>query len=596
MITEREFQILRLLISNKRMRAEDLSTRLDVSSRTIMRDMSNLVFQLKDKGISIKSSNEGYEIAFASAVEERILYNLLKTHDSLEIYKKIFILILENEKLKTLDLSEILFESETSIINKIRQLNKMLEVYELEIISNKGFSIKGREENIRNYLLENFMIISDNVFYSSLLTSVADIDIDKLKTIIKNEMIISNQIITDRDFADLISLFIVCIYRNENKLDKGDIYHNPIVLRIVNKVNTVFGVSLDFSEASYIVKNSIFDKVDNKKLSISIQNVIKNSIERINNESINKYFFNPEFYDSFSKHLELLVKRNLKNTYIKNPLLTELKKKYLIEFSDANIIREELEKEFDINVTEDEIGYLAIHLGASEKRKTDTKKVIIICNYGIGTSQVVRLKIENDYKNLDVIGLYPVSYLDMAIAQKPDYIISTVKINQPTDKIPVVDASKILYSEERLIFEKKDNLLNKLLSENLFFDIEVRDKDDFFERAINLISEKINIQREILESVQSHEDYVSTEIGNLVAIPHGIEKGDFNSFVTIFRLNSQIFWNKMKVKFIFFILINEKEKFYIDSLKDLYAYILEGKNISKMSNAKDFEEFTKEII
>lgn len=596
MISDREFQILRLLISNKKMRAEDISTRLDVSSRTIMRDIADLGFQLKGKGISIKSSNEGYEIEFEMEDKEDLLYNLLKTYDSLEIYKKIFILILENEKLKTLDLSEILFESETSIINKIRQLNKMLEVYDLEIISNKGFSVKGEEDSIRKYLLENYMIISENVFYSSLLTSVSDIDIDKLKNIVKNEMIISNKIITDRDFADLISLFIVCLYRNGKKLDKVDIYHNPIVFRIVNKINTVFGANLDFSEASYIVKNSIFAKVDNRKLSLSIKNVIKKSINRINEESINKYFFNKEFYDSFSKHLELLVKRNLKNTCIKNPLLTELKKKYLIEFSDANIIREELEKEFDINVTEDEIGYLAIHLGASEKRKTDTKKVIIICNYGIGTSQVVKLKIENDYKNLDVIGLYPVSYLDMAIAQKPDYIISTVGINQSTNKIPVVDASKILYSEERLIFEKKDNLLNEILSENLFFDIEVQDKDYFFERAIGLINEKTKIRREILESVQSHEDQVSTEIGNLVAIPHGIEKGDFHSFVAIFRLKYQIFWNKMKVKFIFFILINEKEKFYIDSLKGLYAYILEGKNISKMANAKDFKDFTKELV
>lgn len=598
MITNRELEILKLLVSNRIIKSDDLSTRLDVSSRTIFRDIATISYYFKDQGIKIESSNDGYEIIFENKESRLYLIEFLRNYDSLEIYKNLFIQILENKNIKIYELSEIFFESETSVLNRIKQLNKMLSDYNLEIISNRGFSIKGDEINIRRFIIDNYMIIDDNIFYGTQLKDISEKEVREIKKNIKEELLSINKILTDSDFSNLISIIIVSIYRNGNYTSESTESLNDTISKIINKVNKKLKIKLGKYEIEYISKNSIFGtSYQDKSFNISIKNVITKSIDRINNESINDYMFDENFYNSFKKHIELLIKRNLNSTFIKNPLLKELKREYLVEFSDANIIKQEIEKEFNITITEDEIGYLSIHLGATKQKHNIKNKVIIICNYGIGTSQVVKLKIQNQYKNLDVIGLYPVSYLEMAIAQNPDYIVSTVKINQDTNGIPIVDASKILYSDERLIFnDKEGEYLKNILFENLFFDIKVDDKEQFFEKASELIKLNINIDDEILKSVIKHEDKVSTEIGNLVAIPHAIAKGKFNSFVAIFRLDSQILWKEEKVKFIFLIVINEKEKKYIESLNKLYAYILDASNISKMNNAKDFNEFVKEII
>lgn len=598
MITNRELEILKLLVSNRIIKSDDLSTRLDVSSRTILRDIATISYYFKDKGIKIESSNEGYEIVFENKESRLYLIEFLRNYDALEIYKKIFIEILENENIKIYELSEILFESETSILNRIKQLNNMLSDYNLEIISNRGFSIKGDEVNIRRFIIDNYMIIDNNIFYGTQLKNIFEEEVKEIKKIIKEELLLINKILTDGDFSNLISLIIVSIYRNGKYTFESIESRNDTIAKIISKVNKKLDKNLGKCEIEYISKNSIFGNYfQDKSFYISVENVITNSIDRIKNESINDYTFDKNFYNSFKKHIELLIKRSLNNNSIKNPLLKDLKREYLVEFSDANIIKQEIEKEFNISITEDEIGYLSIHLGATKQKSNINNKVIIICNYGIGTSQVVKLKIQNQYKNLDVIGLYPVSYLEMAIAQNPDYIVSTVKINQDTNGIPIVDASKILYSDERLIFnDKESGYLKNILFENLFFDLQVDNKKQFFEKASELIKSKINIDDEILKSVIMHEDKVSTEIGNLVAIPHAIAKGIFNSFVAIFRLDSQILWKEEKVKFIFLIVINEKDKKYIESLNKLYEYILDASNISKMNNAKDFNEFVKEII
>ena len=598
MITNRELEILKLLVSNRIIKSDDLSTRLDVSSRTILRDIATISYYFKDKGIKIESSNEGYELVFENKESRLYLIEFLRNYDALEIYKKIFIEILENENIKIYELSEILFESETSILNRIKQLNNMLSGYNLEIISNRGFSIKGDEVNIRRFIIDNYMIIDNNIFYGTQLKNIFEEEVKEIKKIIKEELLLINKILTDSDFSNLISLIIVSIYRNGKYTFESIESRNDTIAKIISKVNKKLDKNLGKCEIEYISKNSIFGNYfQDKSFYISVENVITNSIDRIKNESINDYTFDKNFYNSFKKHIELLIKRSLNNNSIKNPLLKDLKREYLVEFSDANIIKQEIEKEFNISITEDEIGYLSIHLGATKQKSNINNKVIIICNYGIGTSQVVKLKIQNQYKNLDVIGLYPVSYLEMAIAQNPDYIVSTVKINQDTNGIPIVDASKILYSDERLIFnDKESGYLKNILFENLFFDLQVDNKKQFFEKASELIKSKINIDDEILKSVIMHEDKVSTEIGNLVAIPHAIAKGIFNSFVAIFRLDSQILWKEEKVKFIFLIVINEKDKKYIESLNKLYEYILDASNISKMNNAKDFNEFVKEII
>ncbi|MFM1514639.1 BglG family transcription antiterminator [Helcococcus ovis] len=600
MFTYREIDILLLLMKNKYIKLEDLSIRLDVSTRTIIRDIYNINLLGKKFDYNLESTDKGYTLNFNIEDSEKKLRTHLVSSKLKNINKKIFLLILSNSNMKIYDLAEILFESESGINNKLSILKKAVLKYDIELkyTSTNGFKIVAEEIDLRRYLLENYMIIKDNIFYGTLFNLIDESVIEKLKNIVKQELINSNLIITDGDFSNLISLIVVSIFRN-GKINKFEyIKDKEVFINIFNSIEKKLNIKLGQNEIRYIIKNSIFSNVINQDdLNNGIKKIIENSLKRLKETSLNEYVFDTKFYDSIFSHLRLLIKRNLdKKNNIINPLLTELKKKYIIEISDAYIIKEEIYKEFHINISEDEIGYLAIYLGASKKNNERKNSAIIICNYGIGTSKVVEMKIKEKYKSINVIGNYPLSYLDLAIAQKPDFIISTVEILQNTKGIPIVDASKILYDEEVLNFNiVEDNTLENILYENLFFEINVNTKEEFFYVSRNLILKNFDVNEKVLDIVYEHESIVSTEIGNLVAIPHAIAKGDFKSFIGIFKLNKQILWNTEKVQFVFYILLNEKEKKYIKSLGNLYEYILQPNNISKMKNLYNLKDFIKEI-
>lgn len=60
--------------------------------------------------------------------------------------------------------------------------------------------------------------------------------------------------------------------------------------------------------------------------------------------------------------------------------------------------------------------------------KNTSKKICIVCHYGIGTGQLISEKLKQNISDLSVVGVYPVRYLDMAISQDVDLIVSTVEL------------------------------------------------------------------------------------------------------------------------------------------------------------------------
>lgn len=67
-------------------------------------------------------------------------------------------------------------------------------------------------------------------------------------------------------------------------------------------------------------------------------------------------------YTRFLIHLKGIMTRVQKNTIVKNPLLTEIKTNNIIEYTIAFKIGKMLENHLNCKVSEDEIGYIAIHL------------------------------------------------------------------------------------------------------------------------------------------------------------------------------------------------------------------------------------------
>ncbi|WP_424948576.1 PRD domain-containing protein [Clostridium perfringens] len=74
-------------------------------------------------------------------------------------------------------------------------------------------------------------------------------------------------------------------------------------------------------------------------------------------------------YARFISHLRFAIERLINNTPVKNELLSIIKIKYPESFKVAEEIGKAINEDFSLEVAEDEIGYLALHVERIRKNE-----------------------------------------------------------------------------------------------------------------------------------------------------------------------------------------------------------------------------------
>lgn len=526
-----------------------ISNQLNISKRTVSRSISSIRYELKPLGLDLKFNHRlGYKLVYE---EERDLFELKKLlrhawANSLE--SKLLISLVDNQSLKIDNISYSFYSSAYEIGIVLKSVRKILNKYNLDYSSKpyQGIYITGSELDIRNLIQNEYMIYYNNILVDILIPGYDEQFVDRIKNICRRVLVKNSLIITDLDFSNLVSSIVISIYRKNNKIEALVQDYSTIIKDIVLEINEELHMNISLDEISYITSKTvlIIDK-DQSILSDRVNKVILNAIEEINRSNPDYYIFDDIFYKALVLHVEYLMKRLNMHQVIENPLLNEIKQEYLVELNDAIKIGKNIETEFGIAINGDELGYLAIHLGSSKRNLYSKKKAIIICNYGLGTSQIVQAKVEQLYKGIEVIGVYPSVYIEMAVAQKPDFIITTMDLINYKGDIPVIKAENILFDTDIKLDFKEDKFLD-FFDEDLFFETYSDNKEEILILGSELIKNVKQVCPYILDKVLEREAVSSTAIGQLVAIPRLIDK--YNAIVVLEDLNQGFKRGRFKVE------------------------------------------------
>ncbi|MFK4997902.1 PRD domain-containing protein [Bacillus sp. N9] len=105
-----------------------------------------------------------------------------------------------------------------------------------------------------------------------------------------------------------------------------------------------------------------------------------------------------------------MINRLMFGLRLKNPLLADVKEKYPVAYKMAQIAGQVIESKYELDVTEDELGYLAFYFGVFIS-KNDVKvkrfqKAAIICGTGRGTAKLVAIQLERILNHNTEIHLY----------------------------------------------------------------------------------------------------------------------------------------------------------------------------------------------
>lgn len=597
--------------------SKEIGEVMELSSKTIRKEINSLNAAINDKGAIIESKpGKGFifkiknKDKFKSFLKnDWYKYAYYQEEDGDKNLRYVNILrmfLFSNSYIKQYELAEVFHISESQINKDLPYVREILENYDLDLISKPyyGMKVEASEKNIR-------LAIKNEIGEDPIL-----FDDDENRDLFRQIQRIIDKIDFGKDYYMPYVNFknlVIHIYISILRIKQGKYIHfskdleNNIVdnneFRIANKIavelEEKLGIEIPSQELAYITMHLIAKNTirDQEKISTEILELSQGIIDEI--YKVSKYDFraNIDFYFALAIHIGPLINRIKYGFNMKNPILDDIKDNkipYLLATIGANVINEK----YSCKLSEDEIGYIALHvMAAMNNNSLNQKKILIICGSGNSSAQIMKAQLNRKFKeNIDSIDTTDLRSLENINMKNYDLIISSVDLNNTYD-LPIVyvdiifskvdfDNIKIALDDSRLgkiydifansVFIKTDEFTNKL--EVLKFIAET-------------IEDKSNIKKEkALNQLKFREELGQTSFDN-IAIPHILDQVDGDSYSIIIILDDPIKWNDKKIKLVYSLVIGNKlgdMSLYYDKLGELLS---NKKIIEKALKTKNTMEF-----
>lgn len=595
--------------------ADTLARQLDISTRTVQRYVDIINDELISANIQIQSTRgTGYQLLG----NEQVIRNWLNENrehieNDVERLQVMVRYILDSDYLTIDQLSEKMNYSNSTITKLTTELKEMLKKYDLQLVSKPyyGLHIEGKEVNIRTLLSDCGFQVHNNQLKVKIRNITQD-EFQQMDEIILSYLNKNNIVIADRDINDLLARVVISISRCKQlhyvenlPMQKNVRHHNfDVIYGILNQIAQNLAIELRDDEYNYvsIYSGFIIYNFNPEKLSVehNIHTFVLKALEEISMVSGIHFREQEHIINSLSAHLNILLNRiNTKET-LKNPLLQQIKSNYAMEMNYAIFLAKKLEETYNVQVSEDELGYLAMYFGAARTKQNHYKRVVILCNYGVGTAQLIGERIKQEFRELEVVGIYPIHYLELAIAQDIDLIVSTIQIENYHGEKPLIVVDNLLAIDSLTKIKEalydKDSDVEKLASnfkQEAWFHINASSRSEAIAQLGHNMMNNHDINPEILASICERETISSTDIGNLVAIPHTIFTQDLPSVIGVGILDKPILWDKERVQLIFMICFNKEDKTNGSAFRHLYKAVKNISTVHKLIDSYNYSEFMK---
>ncbi|QDK71340.1 BglG family transcription antiterminator [Lactococcus protaetiae] len=159
-------------------------------------------------------------------------------------------------------------------------------------------------------------------------------------------------------------------------------------------------------------------------------------------------------YEDLYQHVLPMLSRLRLGIKIENNLLDEVKLKYTKTFEKLSKIIDGINHElaFETKIDEAEIGYLSLYFEKYHLEVTTDKRVLLVCATGIGTSELLKARLQKKIPNLNVIAAMSNRQARKSqgfIEENIDLILSTLDVSvTKIGKVPILTISPLLTEKD----------------------------------------------------------------------------------------------------------------------------------------------------
>lgn len=594
-------EILNFLSENEYQTSGQLGKLVGASEKTIRTRLSDLNDEISRHGAEVTSKPRfGYQLVVKDREkwddylqQEQKTEELIPANSKERIDYLIAILLSRPDYVKIEELSEFLYVSQKTLSNELKKVEFLFEKFNIELERKPYYGVRavGNEFQKRCCILQCFMIsVSSFPSFRQERKEYADFVAEKLISIAKAH----NIRFVETAFQNTV--LYICLSINRMKkgiyIENVDInyqeeYENEIAaarelgLEIEKKYHIEIPETDIYYLSIYIAGKRLMNADSQKGPNYVISEEDDKLVMKILDEIYSTY--NIELRDNLNFRIMLsqhLIPMRIRLKYgipIEHIPLDEIKEKYFLALSMAQVAAAILADELRTKVSEDETACIAVYfaLGMEEQKskEKEKKKILLVCVSGRASSQMLVYRFRQEFKayieSIDVCGMYDFEEYDLSSA---DLIFTTVPLYKKVD-VPVMEIHDFLENKEimqvkHFLQSGEKKFLYDFYHKKYFFnEIEGDTREEVLENLCKKIGEQTELPDGFLESVNKREEFGPTDFGNRIAIPHPCEIMTKETIVAVAVLKQEIVWSTHRVKLIVLTALSEEnsketQKFY----------------------------------
>ena len=310
---------------------------------------------------------------------------------------------------------------------------------------------------------------------------------------------------------------------------------------------------------------------------------------------------------NLARHIVPLAVRLRYHMNLKNPLLADIKTRYALAYSMAIDASTVLTRAYDADLSEDEMGYIALAFAlALERQKTEApkKNILVVCASGAGSARLLEYRCRREFADyVDKVMTCDVLGLETFDFSKVDYVFTTVPIHRKLP-VPVREVTYFLGDEDvvemrELLGARGHGPVPSYFKPSLFFPhMTQTSKQDALDFLLDQVCASEPVARNFRELVWKREAMISTSFGNNVAIPHPLEAASSETFICVGLLDHPVAWdtNGQEVQAVFLLGFAAEQDGSLHQFMDTFASVLMDRDAIELLVKRQSWETLAEIL
>ncbi|HBD0748142.1 TPA: BglG family transcription antiterminator, partial [Listeria monocytogenes] len=573
------------------------------------------------------STKQGYQINLNTPFEFQ------SESDVTERKSKLLLELIKNSTkgVDLFELADILYISEVTLKKDIQQLKNELKEADVKIVISKDrIKLIGKERAKRKYMIS--LLYEEGGYRESIKSRIQEmiefVSIDKLQNIVKE--VLAQESITTNQYSmmNIVLHYAISIVRIQQgntliETQKTLIRKHSKEYEISKKIAKILSeeYQIHFSEAEtkqlgllYVgLQNEQSANANHGELDQFVDKKIIDALKIVLANVEETYLIdlqNEQLFIKLAIHVQSLYYRSRYKAYTRNLSLLDIKTSYPVTFDIAVYISSLLQEKLAIDFNEDEISFIALHIGSfleSENRDYLRLEIGLLVDdyHDLRTNMLKKLRarfeneatielIENeDYEeNFDII---LTTNRDVALEKAGSIFIHPLLTTKDIKKITSRIQTKKKILENNIRGQQIDRYIVRSLYSNQIDPSELTPAK-IREQMISKMEKQNFVTPEFKEKVEKREQMAPTSFPSGIAIPHSIKNDALQSGVSIMTLQEPIYWNDVKVKIIALVAISKKDATEFNDFFEKFVEIVsEPINTKRLSMVESFEEFIRKL-